>query len=98
MSTAVRTSAFTEPERPKNLQIRCVTIGGGRTHIGKGPATPLPHPLRDQQTPSMPSLTTERLTVFGWGIPPVRSRRGPRRRRPATLDASAGDEGVRLAA
>ncbi|MEU9397782.1 hypothetical protein AB0D86_48415 [Streptomyces sp. NPDC048324] len=28
MSTAVRASAFTEPERPKNLQIRFVTIGG----------------------------------------------------------------------
>ncbi|NJP73448.1 hypothetical protein [Streptomyces sp. C1-2] len=28
MSTAVRASAFTEPERPKNLQIRFATIGG----------------------------------------------------------------------
>ncbi|WP_046500014.1 hypothetical protein [Streptomyces odonnellii] len=28
MSTAVRASAFTEPERPKNLQIRFVTLSG----------------------------------------------------------------------
>ncbi|WP_030889875.1 hypothetical protein [Streptomyces sp. NRRL S-1868] len=28
MSTAVRASAFNEPERPKNLQIRFATIGG----------------------------------------------------------------------
>ncbi|WP_186784540.1 hypothetical protein [Streptomyces sp. CBG33] len=28
MSTAVRASAFNEPERPKNLQIRFTTIGG----------------------------------------------------------------------
>lgn len=28
MSTAVRASAFTEPERPMNLQIRFVTLGG----------------------------------------------------------------------
>ncbi|WP_333741175.1 hypothetical protein [Streptomyces sp. IBSBF 2806] len=28
MSTVLRTSAFTEPERPKNLQIRFATLGG----------------------------------------------------------------------
>ncbi|MEU3774228.1 hypothetical protein AB0F11_13670 [Streptomyces sp. NPDC032472] len=28
MTTTVRTSAFTEPDRPKNLQIRYVTVGG----------------------------------------------------------------------
>ncbi|MBQ0867377.1 hypothetical protein [Streptomyces sp. RK75] len=28
MSTAVRASAFTEPDRPKDLQIRYVTVGG----------------------------------------------------------------------
>ncbi|GGS09180.1 MULTISPECIES: hypothetical protein [Streptomyces] len=37
MSTAVRASAFTEPERPKNLQIRFVTIGGSFVDvIGRG--------------------------------------------------------------
>lgn len=28
MTTDVRTSAFTEPDRPNNLQIRYVTVGG----------------------------------------------------------------------
>lgn len=28
MSTVVRASAFAEPDRPKNLQIRFVTVGG----------------------------------------------------------------------
>ncbi|CAM5542192.1 hypothetical protein I6J39_34395 (plasmid) [Streptomyces californicus] len=28
MSTAVRAPAFTEPERPENLQIRYATVGG----------------------------------------------------------------------
>ncbi|MGW6877132.1 hypothetical protein ACWGHA_32905 [Streptomyces xanthophaeus] len=33
MSTAVRPSAFTEPDRPKNLQIRFVTTGGSYVDV-----------------------------------------------------------------
>ncbi|WP_407842081.1 hypothetical protein ACE1OC_42780 (plasmid) [Streptomyces sp. DSM 116496] len=33
MSTAVRATAFTEPDRPKNLQIRFLTTGGSYVDV-----------------------------------------------------------------
>jgi hypothetical protein len=64
------------PFRPGRTDLRSERPGPGHTgrdrdcpwpHIGKGPATPLPHSYRDQENPSMPrlSLTTERLALFG---------------------------------
>ncbi|MCI3927856.1 hypothetical protein [Streptomyces sp. AN091965] len=49
MAFAVRTSAFTEPDRPKDLQIRYLTVGGAHVDVtgsGEHPVDRLPDDAR----------------------------------------------------
>ncbi|MGW3658121.1 hypothetical protein ACWD6R_21620 [Streptomyces sp. NPDC005151] len=74
MNTAVRASAFTEPDRPKGLQIRFLTVGGSYVDV-IGPGR-----LFRQEPLGLPRLQGH-LAVPGEGPPVQHPREGQRARR-----------------